>query len=143
MKPEVAIALAKSLAKQTADVKLAPGVYPVDEVLAVRVRGSVKKSPDTTYTPTADIPLLPTLALLLERAGFTRDNSKTVLVDCMTEALKAGDGNGGTVLAERLRDVEAAMASVREVTGALPKKTRAGATTVQVELEVAAVAMAA
>jgi len=132
----VLVALAKGLTKKTGEVVLKPGVYPVNEVLTVSVRGSVKKAADTSYTPTADIPMLPTLALLLERAGFTRESSKAVLVECMTAALQLGDGNGGEAIGERIKDATAAMASVREVTAALPKKSRAGATTCQVEVEV-------
>jgi hypothetical protein len=145
VKSAVLVALAKSATKQIADVNLAPGLYAVDEVLTIRLRGTVKKAADTSYTPTADIPLLPTLALLLERAGFTRDASKALLVDCMTVALTTGDDATGAI-GERLRDVEAAMASVREMTAALPKKTRSGATTCQVELTIvqpAAVTVAA
>jgi hypothetical protein len=48
---------------------LEPGHHAVDEVLVIRVTGSVERKDDQLVAPTVSIPLLPTLALFWEKAG--------------------------------------------------------------------------
>lgn len=133
MNDVVTIALGKALEKAGKQIKLPAGEHAVDTTLTLRVRGTVKKGQDHEYTPTVDIPLLATMALLLEKSGFQRERSKELLIDAMREALDA-DVEGDEVVAERVKDIEAAMVHVREVTAALPKKTKAGPTNVAVEI---------
>jgi hypothetical protein len=127
------VALAKLMEKDTKGVVLAPGVHNVDETVVIKLQGTITKGAQVTYTPTVDIPMLTTLALVLEKSGFQRERSKALLVEAMTEALTIGD-KGSEHVAERVKDIEAAMGHVREVTEALPKKTKQGATKVEVEL---------
>lgn len=127
------VALAKQLEKETKDIKVAPGVHNIDQVLWLRVKGNVTKAVDGEYIPTADIPLLPTLALVFEKAGFQRENAKKLLIAAMTEALSVGEQAEGPI-ADRVKDIETAMEHVRSVTAALPKKTRSGATKVKIEI---------
>lgn len=134
MQDVVKIALAKQLGKETKNLKLDPGQYDVDETITVRINGTVKKAEDNEYTPTVDVPLKATLALVLQKAGFQRENAKRILVEAMTEALEL-DTQAGPVIEERLADIDAAMAHVQEVTDDLPKKTRTGATTIKLTLE--------
>lgn len=110
---------------------LPAGVYEIDETVTLHVKGTVRKGADSDYAPTASIPLLTTLALVLEKSGFMREHTKRLLVEAMTEALTAPEEASGAI-AERMRDIEEAMTHVREVTAALPKKTRAGSTRVDV-----------
>lgn len=128
------VALAKLLEKDTKGVKLPVGVHTVDQTVVLKLKGQVTKAKDVPYTPTVDIPMLTTLALVLEKSGFQRERSKLLLVEAMTEALALGE-KGSEHVAERVKDIETAMGHVREVTGALPKKTKSGATKVEVELE--------
>lgn len=129
MNDVVTVALGKALEKTAKGIAIPAGEHAIDTTLTLRIRGTVKKSEDGEYTPTVDIPLLATMALLLEKSGFQRERSKELLIDAMQEALA-----GGEVVAERVKDIEAAMVHVREVTAALPKKTRTGATKVAVEI---------
>ena len=62
------LAISKALEKDTKNFKATPGVHDIDTTITLRVKGTVKKGADSDYTPTVDIPLLPTLALVLEKA---------------------------------------------------------------------------
>ena len=128
------IALAKALTKQAADMVVGAGDYVIDRVLTIKVQGTVKKLTDVQYTPTVDIPMLPTMALLLQRMGVQREKAKEILVEVMTEALNE-NVQASELMAERVRDIETAMQHVVDVTSSLPKKTRAGATKVDLTIE--------
>lgn len=129
------IALAKKLTKDTKALRLAPGVHDIDTTLAVRIKGQVTKGADVNYTPTVDIPLIPTLALVLEKAGFMRERAKELLIEAMTEALELGE-KGEDFVAEKTKDVDAAIQHVSDITSQLPKKTKQGATKVEIDLTV-------
>ena len=133
--PETMIALAKSVAKQIDGLSLPVGTHKIDATVLCHLHGTVKKSPDSEYTPTVKVPWLTAMALLLERAGVTRAASIGLLGDVIGEAIRTGENAQGAV-ADRLRDIEAAMESVRQVTDSLPKQVRAGQTRVDVELTV-------
>jgi len=130
----IKVALAKELTRQTKNTVIAPGDYNIEETLTLRVKGFVRKGEDADYTPTVDIPLIVTLALVLEKAGFQRERAKALLTEAMTEALEAGVEARDNV-AQRVKDIDAAIAHVQEVTAALPKKTRSGATTVRIVID--------
>lgn len=133
--PVVLAALTKGVAKTAEKNGVPVGEHSVDATITLRVLGSITKSMDTTYTPTADIPLLPTMALLLSRAGFTREGSVKVLTECMLASMRAGTDPADEI-ADRVKDIEAAMESVRKVIEALPVKVRAGAVRANVTVEV-------
>jgi hypothetical protein len=128
------LALAKKLTKDTKAFRLAPGVHNIDQTFTVTVSGQVTKGADVSYTPTVDIPLIPTLALVLEKAGFMRERAKELLVEAMTEALELGE-KGEDFVTEKTKDVDAAIQHVSDITSKLPKKTKQGATKVEIEID--------
>ena len=95
----------------------------------------MKKGEDTLYTPTPELLTLSSLAILLEKSGFTRERSSQLLIESMKEAHELGK-NPSEAINERINDVNAAIARVREITAAMPKKTRSGRTTVNATVEV-------
>jgi hypothetical protein len=131
MNEAVIVAIQKALETP----ELAPGVYPVDTTVTLRVQGTVKKGEDTLFTPTPELLTLSSLAILLEKSGFTRERSSQLLIESMKEAHELGK-NPSEAINERINDVNAAIARVREITAALPKKTRSGRTTVNATVEV-------
>lgn len=128
---EVLVAAAKGLEKMVEAVPV--GTHLVDEVVTIHVRGTVTKSKDTEYTPTAEIPLKAALALLLEKSGVTGPRAMDLLVEALVEAT---DKSKVEAIGERMKNIDVAMAAVQKTLGELPKKTRAGATRVAVEVEV-------
>ena len=128
------VALQKHLKDLVDTSTIAPGVHHFDEVIAFHICGSLLRSPNELYTPTTSIPLLETVAILLERMGVVRESTSQLLVEVMSEAIALKE-SGSVALAERLKDINAAMARVREVTGALPKKEREGKTKVDANVE--------
>ncbi len=132
----IIVALARHFAKQAEKLRLQPGIYQVSQTLTIELAGAVEKAPDLEYTPTADIPLIPALALLLKRSGVQREAAKALLIEVMTEALNS-DEDARAALEEEAGVLEA-MKHVRQITAALPKKTKQGATKVAVAVKVAA-----
>ncbi len=130
----VIVVLAKHFAKAAEKLRLPPGVYPITQLVTLQLVGAVEKAADVEYTPTGEIPLLPVLALLLKRAGVQREASKALLIEVMTEALNADEDARAALEAEV--GVMEAMRHVREITGALPKKTKQGATKIAVAVKV-------
>lgn len=141
MRRVIEIALGEALGKlsKAAKPRLAQGSSEdIDEVVVLRVKGQVKKGEDNEYTPTVDIPLKTAFALLLEKAGYGREdqrqNAIDLLVESMTEALTA-DADKDEALQARMFDIDKAMDRVKQATAALPKKTRNGTVTVKVVVE--------
>ena len=130
------IALAKLLEKQAkADrIDVPVGTSEVDETVTIHVKAKIKRLADQNYTPTISIPLKATLALLLAKMGFQRERAAELLVEAMTEALNENRLGEETIVA-RLADVDTAMERVQEITAALPKDTRKGATSVTGTIE--------
>lgn len=129
------VALAKHLEKKVKENgPLAVGEHNVAGNVIFKVKGVVKKGDDVQYTPTVDIPLLPTLALCLEKAGFMREKMMQLLTESMTEALTLEE-KGEEHVKARCNNVIQAMEHVRSITAALPKKVKSGATRVEVEVE--------
>ena len=114
--------------------ELAPGSYAVDETVTVRIVGTVNRAEDYETTPTVNLLNKDTLALILEKSGITREASKAILIEALTAGLVAGTPTTEAVR-ERVRDIDEAMAHVREITAALPKQPRSGATTVRGNVE--------
>jgi len=131
----LAKAIEKAAGPLCKGLNLVEGSYAVDETVTIHVSGVIKKGADETYVPTVDIPLKAALALVLEKAGVTRDAAAKMLVEAMTEALSLGAKGGGAVK-ERLNDIDVAMGRVAEAVAKLPEKTRSGKTMCKVTLEV-------
>lgn len=113
------------ISKAVKGAQLAPGQYEVDTTVTLRLKGTYKVSNDVSYIPTVDIPMLPTLALLLEKAGIVGPAAERMLVEAMTEALNGGEQAHGAI-AERLNDIARAEDRVRNLVGQLPRKVRKG-----------------
>ena len=131
-------AIAKLLAKEPTvkGVSLPPGRYEFDTVVTLRVHGEVLRSKDTDYTPTADIPLLPTMALLLQRIGWGKKKAEQVLIECAAEAISMGE-EVGPEIAEHIKRAEETLATLKaRLSAGLPKKSRKGATTFRGDVEV-------
>lgn len=105
---------------------LSPGRHTFDEVLTIRVTGTVDKQGDQLVAPTASLPLIPILALFWEKAGVTRDRALAILREAITEAM-AEKANKGERIEARIKDVETAVQAVKEeLIAKLPKAKRAG-----------------
>lgn len=148
MKAISIVALANVLDKQAKPLKgnLTPGTHIVDETITVRVTGTITKGDDVDYTPTAEIPILPVLAILIEKSGAVGMNLANMIQESMTEALLYGkdrenvDGEqlpnqtSREAIEARLKDLEATMERVRKVTGDLPLRTKSGGTRCKVNI---------
>jgi hypothetical protein len=105
---------------------LEPGRHYFNEVFTVRVTGSVEKQADQLVAPTTSVPLILTLALFWEKAGITREHALNMLREAITEAMVDGADKSERIEA-RMKDVEAAIAAVRqELLAKLPKARRSG-----------------
>lgn len=108
------------------EVDLGVGRHCFDEVLVVRVRGSVEKQDDQLVAPTVSIPLVTTLALFWEKAGIAQEQAMALLREAITEAMAEGVDQNAQIKA-RIDDVTAAINAVRkELIDKLPKMHRAG-----------------
>ena len=107
-------------------IHLEPGRYVCDEVLTIRVIGTVEKKDDEYAAPTVSIPLIPTLALFWEKCGVTRDHALRMLREAVTEAMLDGVKEDASIQGHLL-DVEAAIKAVRtDLIDRLPKLRRTG-----------------
>ena len=107
-------------------IDLEPGRHFCDEVLTVRVTGTVEKLEEELVAPTVSIPLISTLALFWEKSGVTRDHVLRMLREAVTEAMLDGVKEDENIL-DRIKDVDAAIKTVRsELIERLPKMRRSG-----------------
>jgi len=128
--PAEQFALMKTLA-DAFDPTIPVGNHPINLQMALEidVQGTIRKSADEEYTPTISIPITLALALVLEKAGFQRENAKALLISAMTEALTLDPKEKANEhIAQRLKDIETAMTHVQQITSALPKQSRKGKT---------------
>src|SRR6516165_4237422 len=93
-------------------IDLEPGRHLCDEVLTVRVTGTVEKREDEFVAPTVSIPLIPTLALFWQKCGVTRDHALRMLREALTEAMLDGVKEDAHIQ-DRIKDVDAAVAAIR------------------------------
>jgi|694.fasta_scaffold120649_4 hypothetical protein len=108
---------------------LPAGEYVVDEIVNLRVKGTVVKNEDEEYRPTAHVPLLATLEFLIPHLGATREVALEKMRAAMEAALLAGV-KGDTTM-PKPKDVEAAKKLVeKKYLGTLPPATRTGKTLV-------------
>jgi hypothetical protein len=116
--------IAKAWKDESLDLE--PGRHQVDEVLTIRVSGTVEKQGDQLVAPTTSVPLIATLALFWEKAGIARAHALKMLREAITEAMSDGISKNERIEA-RLKDVEAALQAVRdELIAKLPKTKRSG-----------------
>lgn len=116
--------IAKAWKNESADLTI--GRHQFDEVLLVRIRGSVEKHGDQLVSPTVSIPLVSTLALFWDKAGLNRDQALMLLREAITEAMD-DRVNEDTAIQQRIDDVQEAITAVRtELIDKLPKMKRAG-----------------
>jgi hypothetical protein len=107
-------------------IDLEPGRHSCDEVLTVRVTGTVEKLEEELVAPTVSIPLISTLALFWEKCGVTRDHALRMLREAITEAMLDGVKEDAHIQS-RIKDVDAAIKTVRnELIERLPKMRRSG-----------------
>jgi hypothetical protein len=105
---------------------LEPGRYCCDEVLTVRISGTVEKKADEFAAPTVSIPLITTLALFWEKSGITRDHALRMLREAITEAMFDGVKEDDHIQSH-IKDVDAAIKAVRnDLINQLPKMRRTG-----------------
>jgi hypothetical protein len=116
---------------------LEPGHHFVDEVLTIRVSGSVEKKDDQYVAPTTSLPTILTLALFWQKCGVTGDHALNILKEAITEAMANGTDMDGEIAA-RVKDVEQAVQTVKkDLIAKLPKQKRAGrVVTKDLEVEV-------
>ena len=121
---EIKNLIAKVWGKEKADFGV--GRHEIDEVLVVRVRGSVEKMSDQLISPTVSIPLVSTLALFWDKAGLNRDEALSLLREAITEAMD-DKVNEDKAIQKRIDDVQEAISAVRsELIDQLPKMKRSG-----------------
>ena len=105
---------------------LDPGFHHFDEVMTVRVSGSVEKKDDQFVAPTTSLPTILTLALFWQKCGVTGDHALNLLKEAITEAMTSGTSKDKEI-ASRVKDVEQAVEAVkRDLIAKLPKQKRAG-----------------
>lgn len=103
-----------------------PGRHYFDELITVRVSGSIEKHVDQLVAPTVSIPLITTLALFWEKAGISRDHALRMLREAIIEALQNGKTKEERIEA-RMKDVEKAVEAVKkDLLDKLPKQKRSG-----------------
>ena len=107
-------------------IDLEPGQHYCDEVLTVRITGTVEKKDDEFVASTVSIPLIPTLALFWEKCGITRDHALRMLKEAVTEAMLDGVKEDEHIQSH-IKDVDAAIRAIRtELIDRLPRMRRTG-----------------
>ena len=107
-------------------LELTEGTHYFDDVLVVRLSGTVEKKADQMINSTVSIPLIPTMALLLEKCGINKDESISMLREAITEAMTERVKEDNHIQA-CIDDVQAAIKSVKtDLIAQLPKMHRAG-----------------
>lgn len=107
-------------------VNLAPGTHDVDEVLTVRISGTVERQADQMVACTCSLPTIPVIALFWEKCGVTRDKALAMLREAVLEAM-ADNANKGERIEARIKDVETAVQAVKEeLIAKLPRTKRSG-----------------
>ena len=107
-------------------IDLEPGRHYCDEVLTVRVSGTIEKKDEEFIAPTVSIPLIPTLALFWEKCGLDRDEALNLLREAVTEAMLDGVKEDDHIQSH-IDDVETAIKAIRtDLINRLPKMRRSG-----------------
>ena len=131
--------IAKAWKDEELDLDL--GRHYFDDVLTIRVSGTVEKQADQLVAPTTSVPLIPTLALFWEKAGIAREHAMNMLREAITEAMTEGTDKNERI-ESHINDVETAIKAVKdELIAKLPKARRSGkVVTKDLEVEIVPVA---
>ncbi len=133
MNETLQLALSKIAIPKTARAAVAVGEHEIDAT--IRVKGIIKVGEDYDTAPTVGLPLLEIVALLLHRAGATREASIALLREVATEAMKITEGKSKGSL-ESLPEVEAMLKTVQdEYIAKLPRANRKGVVTAKLAVE--------
>ena len=107
-------------------LELLVGKHHYDEVVTVRVSGTVEKQNDQYISPTTSIPLLLTIALLFRKSGATRENNLRSLRDALRLAMQEG-ADKDEQIKSYIKDCEATVQAVKaQLISQLPKVKRSG-----------------
>jgi hypothetical protein len=130
----VIVGLMKTLEKQIENdgIKLAPGKYDINTELHIKLIGSVVKGENYDRPPTVAIPWTNVLAFCLQKMGCTRESSLAMLAEAIPLVLNKENVDA---ISDRMKDVAAMEAKVKELTSKLPKQPCAGKTTVKLTIE--------
>lgn len=125
---EVIIAAAVALlAKQKGDIDT--GRYDLSNTsLTIDLDGSALKSADYETTPTRNIPMIPTLCILLKKAGVVGNNIVDQIMEAIEEALIAEE-KGDEYVKGLLKEYAVAEEKIRAKLAALPKTVANGSFT--------------
>jgi hypothetical protein len=116
--------IAKAWKDESLDLE--PGRYYCDELLTVRITGTVEKKDDEFAAPTVSIPLISFLALFWEKCGITRVHALRMLREAITEAMLDGVKEDAKI-ESHIKDMDAAIKAVRtDLINQLPKMRRTG-----------------
>lgn len=132
--PEL-VAINKAITSKTVNAAMAalpPGEHEID--VTVRIKGKIVKGEDTMRVPTANVPLLPALALVAKYAGATGPAAINAIIDAVREAATM-DKDAAEALVAR-EGIDIALAKLKaQISSELPKVRRAGVTKAYVGLE--------
>lgn len=127
------LALTKWTDKQ-ARKNAAPGEYEIDET--VRVVGTIRIGEDYDTAPTVSLPMLPILALFIQRAGITRECSERLLSEVAAQAI-GDDGKVGDAMVADIDGIKATLERVkRNVIAKLPRQQRTGPVKVNLSVDI-------
>lgn len=123
MDNEIILALSKYFNNLAKGLDIAPGNIQIDTEVVVRLEGELVRKKDFQRAPTVSIPLIPTMALLIQRLGIQRETAKALIFEVMLEAIldKSTLEEKYELFETHIKDVEAAMEHVQEITQSLPK----------------------
>lgn len=121
-------AVLKAIAKEYETISAEIGTVEFRGQVVFDVDITVKRGEDILYTPTADIPLIPVLAVVFRRMGFQREKMAELLIEAVNEVSK-GDKSS---IADAITATAAELAKIKAIMKeGLDKKTKAGPTTVK------------
>lgn len=91
---------------------LTPGTYNIDTT--VNIKGTLTVGEDYMTTPTANIPILPVLGLLIQRMGFQREKAMQIIVDAINESIDNKDSTVKMNLENDVKEIEKAIEVVKK-----------------------------
>lgn len=113
-------AWAKDVGLGEQDRALPAGTYPVNTRMVVEIEGAIRRQENYEAKPTARIPFLTVIALLMEKAGVTGRASIEMIRKAMEKALAMGE-NIEKGLEAQMKNVEAAKLEIEKMMEGLPK----------------------
>ncbi len=125
-------ALKKAIVNNLVPGDIPPGLYPFDNTVELRVRGACKRGANGMVKPTAKLPLLEILALVVAKAGIMGPH----ILELIREAAAEADKQGGAV-GDYLETTKKAVKQVGdELVSKLPLMERAGSFSGAVDVEI-------